>query len=144
LQPQPKLELQAIYLQAWLAAQLGWTLENIEQQDGHLKINYRTHQNPITVSIAPKDTDVIEQGAIYSVEVLTHNEAHFLLSHERERQLVTVHASTLERCEMPYTIFLHNYQKGTALVNEIFYQPASEHYEAMLHALNNQAWGKNL
>ncbi len=144
LHPQPKNEIQAIYFQAWLAAQLGWTLEGVEKQDGTLKITYRSHQNPISITILPKDTESVETGAIYSLELLTHNEAHYLLSHERDRQLVTVHASTLERCEMPYTLFLHNYQKGTALVNEIFYQPVSEHYEAMLNALNNPHWGQSI
>lgn len=144
LHPQPRHELQAIYLQAWLAAQLGWNLESTKKEDGHLSISYRSHQGEITVSIVPKDTEVIESGAIYSIEVMTHSEAHYLVSHEREHQLVTVHASTLERCEMPYTLFLHNYQKGTALVNEIFYQPFSEHYQAMLHALNHNAWGQSL
>lgn len=144
LHTQPKHELQAIYLQAWLAAQLGWTLESVEKQDSHLKLAYRSQQNPITVSIAPKDTELLESGSIYAIEVMTHSEAHYLISHERERQLVTVHASTLEQCSMPYTIFLQNYQKGTALVNEIFYQPLSEHYQAMLHALNNPSWGQSL
>ncbi len=144
LQNQPKHELQAVYLQAWLAAQLGWTLESMQKQDGVIQVNYRSHLGPITVSILPKDTDAIEQGAIFSVEVTTHAEAHYLISHERDRQLVTVHASTLERCEMPYTLFLHNYQKGTALVNEIFYQPFSEHYSAMLLALNHTQWGQSV
>lgn len=144
LNPQPQDEIQALYLQAWLAAQLGWTLDSVEKLDGHIAIHYRSHQNSITVTIAPKDTDILDTGAIFSIEVMTHAEAHYLLSHERDRQLVTVHASTLERCEMPYTIFLQNYQKGTALVNEIFYQPPSEHYPAMLHALNNSAWGQGL
>lgn len=144
LHPQPKHELQAIYLQAWLAAQLGWNLESVQKDDGHLKISYRSHNNPLTVTIVPKDTDSVESGAVYSVEVMTHKESHYLLTHERDRQLVTVHASTLDLCEMPYTLFLQNYQKGTALVNEIFYQPPSEHYQAMLHSLNNPAWGQSL
>ncbi len=144
LNPNPQDELQALYLQAWLAAQLGWNLDSIEKQEGHISIHYRSHQNPITVTIAPKDTDILNTGAIFSIEVMTHGEAHYLLSHERDRQLVTVHASTLERCEMPYTLFLQNYQAGTALVNEIFYQPPSEHYPAMLHAFNNPAWGQGL
>lgn len=144
LNPQPKNELQALYLQAWLAAQLGWTLESVQKQDGTLSIHYRSHQNPVQITILPKDTENVETGAVFSVELLTHNEGHYLISHERDRQLVTVHASSLERCEMPYTLFLHNTQKGTALVNELFYQPVSEHYSSMLHLLNNAAWGQSL
>jgi len=144
IQPQPKNEIQAIYLQAWLASQLGWNLLNVEKEDGFLRLSYRAGQMPITVSLVPKDTDALEPGAVFSVEVMTHNDSHFLISHERERQHVAVHSSTTERCEMPYTLFLSNFQRGTALVNEIFYQPLSEHYQGMLQALNHAAWGQSL
>jgi len=144
VQHQTEHELQAVYLQGWLAAQLGWTLDTVQKNDGLLQVTYRSHLGPIVVSIIPKDTETIEVGAIFSIEVTTHSEAHYLISHERDRQLVTVHASTLERCEMPYTLFLHNYQRGTALVNEIFYQPFSEHYPAMLQMLNHKQWGQSV
>lgn len=144
IQHQPKNEIQAIYLQAWLASQLGWSLLNVEKEDGYLRLSYHAGSSPITISLVPKDTDAVDTGAIFSVEVMTHNDAHFLISHERERQHVAVHSSTIERCEMPYTLFLSNYQRGTALVNEIFYQPLSEHYQGMLQALNHTEWGQSL
>lgn len=144
IHPQPKDEIQAIYLQAWLAAQLGWNLLRVEKEDGHLRIAYGSEQYPLQISIIPKDTDALESGAIFSIEVLTHNDSHFLISHEREPQHVAVHASNPERCEMPYTLYLSNFQKGTSLVNEIFYQPLSEHYLNMLQALNNPAWSQSL
>lgn len=143
-QTQRKNELQAIYLQAWLSAQLGWTLLNVEKEDSFLRVSYRQGQTPITISLVPKNTDALEPGAIFSIEVMTHNDSHFLLSHERERQQIAVHASNSERCEMPFTLFLGNYQKGAALVNEIFYQPLSEHYQGMLQALNSPVWGQSL
>ncbi|MCE5293559.1 MAG: glucose-6-phosphate dehydrogenase assembly protein OpcA [Chlamydiales bacterium] len=143
MQHQAAHEIQAVYLQAWLAAQLGWNLDKIEK-DGTVKISYHSQTAPVSITIIPKDNEILEPGAIFSIEVMTNQDAHYLISHERESNLVTVHASTLERCEMPYTIFLNNYQKGTSLVNEIFYQPLSEHYEAMLHSLNTPAWGTSL
>jgi hypothetical protein len=132
--------MQAIYFQAWLAGQLGWNLVGIEKEDTYLRISYRAHDAVITVSLTPKDTEALEQGALYSVEVLTQNDSHFLISHEGPSRHVTVHASNTERCEMPYTLYLSNYQKGTALINEILYQPASEHYSNMLQCLNQPVW----
>jgi hypothetical protein len=143
-QGQPKMQLQAVYLQAWIAAQLGWNLLGIEKDDGVLRLSYHTQTHssnqPITVSLVPKDTEALDRGALYSVEILTHSDWHFLISHDGPSSQVTIHASNPERCEMPYTLHLSNYQKGTALVNEIFYQPPSEHYANMLSALNNPSW----
>jgi glucose-6-phosphate dehydrogenase assembly protein OpcA len=144
IQHQPKNEIQALYFQAWLAAQLGWSLMGVEKEDGTLRISYNSHDLTTTVTLAPKDTEALEAGAIFSVEVLTHNDCHYLISHERESQHVVVHASNPERCEMPFTLYLSNYQKGTALVNEILYQPLSEHYVQMLHALSNPKWEQSL
>jgi glucose-6-phosphate dehydrogenase assembly protein OpcA len=135
-----KSELQAIYLQAWLAAQLNWTLTSVDRESGFLRVSYHSKESPITISCLPKDTEAQEPGAIFSIEVMTHNESHFLLSCEGSSSQVTVHASDLERCEMPYTLFLQNYQKGPPLVQEIFYQAPSEHYINMLKALNHPAW----
>lgn len=141
----PQHEIQALYFQAWLAAQLGWMLLSVQREDGSLRISYRTHEGQaLTVTLASKDTEALEPGAIFSVEVLTHDDSHFLISHERESQHVGVHASNTERCEMPYSLFLSNYQKGTALLNEILYQPLSEHYPNMLQALNNNCWGQRV
>lgn len=140
---QPKMEIQALYFQAWLAAQLNWTLLSIEKEDGTLRFSYRFDHSPISISLLAKDSEAVEPGALFSLEVLTHNDSHFLISHERASNTVIVHSSNPERCEMPYTIFLNNYQRGTPLIHEIFYQPQSEHYRNMLHLLNHPAWAKS-
>jgi hypothetical protein len=90
----------------------------------------------MTVSLIPKDTGILQPGAIFSFEAMTEGDYHFLLSHENDNKLVKVHASNPERCEIPYTIFISNYQNGPALVGEVFYQPQSEHYVEMLQILS--------
>lgn len=139
-QGKSKLELQSLYLQSWLGAQLGWNFLNVKKEDGTFRVQYQSGDLPLEVSIIPKDTEALEAGEIFSIEALTHNESHFLVTHEGKLALVTVHASNTERCEMPYTLFLNNYQKGTSLINEMLYQPPSEHYIAMLGKLNHPSW----
>jgi hypothetical protein len=136
-------EVQAIYLQAWLASRLGWNLVGVEREERGWRITYRRDHLATTISLVPKDSDILPPGAVFSFESMTYNDYHFLITHESESKFVKVHASNKERCEMPYSIFLHNYQNGGHLVNEIFYQPLSEHYKAMLEQLANNLWAKS-
>lgn len=137
-----KLELQAVYLQAWLAAQLGWISTSVQKDENRIKISYKTADSALEVSLIAKDSEVLECGEIFSCEILTHSDNHYLISFEGQRSQVTVHASQPERCEMPYCLFMNNYQKGPALINEALYQSQSEHYSTMLGILCQEAWSK--
>ena len=143
MQMDPKNELQAIYIQSWIAAQLNWTLQRVAREEGFLKITYGAKENQITVSIIPKESQ-LDPGAIFSIEILTNDDTHYLISHEGESKHVIVHSSNRERCEIPYSLFLSNFQRGPALVTEIFYQPVSDHYANMLGMLHHPEWNKNL
>jgi glucose-6-phosphate dehydrogenase assembly protein OpcA len=133
-------EQQAVYLQAWLAAKLKWTLLSVEKEDPYIRISYKYDHTSLTVSLVPKDTEILPPGAIFSFEAMTQGDYHFLIAHENDNKLVRVHASNPDRCEMPYTIFLANYQNGPALVNEVFYQPIGTHYLDMMQFLARQEW----
>lgn len=142
----PKSGLQAIYLQAWLASRLNWTLVDVKNEEGYLNISYQSDGQPISISLVPRDTESVEPGSLFSIEIMTQDESHFLISHEGEGSTshVTVHASNLERCEMPYTLFQNNYQTSTSLIQEILYQQPSDHYKDMLQALNTPFWAKSI
>ena len=131
-------EAQAIYVQAWLASKLGWTFVSIEKEEAYIRVSYKTDHIPIAVSLVPKDTEILSPGSIFSFEVMTHDDSHFLIAHENDSKLVKVHGSNPERCEIPYTIFLANYQNGPALVNEILYQPLERHYIETLQFLAHE------
>jgi len=135
-----KVELQALYLQAWLAAQLGWKLKAIKKEDGRLHFTYSSQDKQLDVSLIATDTQMLAPSEIYSVEVMTYSECHCLISHEKEANQVVVHASNPERCEMPFTLFLSSYQKGGAFVNEVLYQPISEHYQNVLKELSSDLY----
>jgi glucose-6-phosphate dehydrogenase assembly protein OpcA len=141
-QPQDACEIQAVFFQAWLASIFGWKLESIRTEDRCRVLTYTHSGGQLTMTLIPKDTEILLPGALFSVEVLTHGDFHFLLSHEGQSKQIRVHASNPELCEIPYAIFLTDYQRGTALVGELFYQPESEHYAKMLSALTLPQWSK--
>ena len=135
-------DIQAIYLQSWLASQLKWNLLSVEREEGCLRISYKYDHASLTISLVPKDTEILEPGAIFSFEAMTHGDYHFLISHENDSKLVKVHSSNPERCDMPYTIFLSNFQSGPALVSEAIYQAQSDHYQTMLKGLTHAVWNQ--
>lgn len=134
------IEIQAIYVQAWIAAKLNWTLLSVEREAKNIRINYKYDHVSVSVSCVPKDTPILPPGSIFSFEVMTHDDYHFLIAHENDPKIVRVHASNPERCEMPYSIFLPNFQNGPALVSELFHQIPSDHYKAALKELTHTMW----
>jgi len=135
-------ELQAIYIVAWLAAKLGWSLLSIEREEKNIRISFKYDHVSVIISLVPKDTEILPAGALFSFEAMSHCDFHFLVAHENDPKIVKVHASNPERCEMPYSIFLPNYQNGPALVSELFYQAPSEHYLAALKELSHIMWSQ--
>ena len=65
-------EIQAVYLQAWLAAQLGWKfLQSYENQN---LIRYKYEQCFIMVELIPKHFPAEVPGGIHSIEINTQKE----------------------------------------------------------------------
>ena len=135
-----KPEMEAVYLQAWLATRLQWELLSVIREENAIRLSYKWNNTSISVSLIPKDTGILDQGALFSFEAMSYNESHVLITHETESKHVIVHASDLKQCQMPYALFLANYQKGPALVAEIFYQPVSGHYAEALKLLCHKEW----
>ncbi len=138
-----RYELQALYLQAWLASRFGWKVKGVDGPRSTPRITYATKTGTVTISLGVQDSEILDRGAIWSVEIMGDKDHHFLISHERDSKHVKVHASGPDRCEMPYTIFMSNYQRGSALIGEIFYQPPSAHYASMLEMFDSDIWNQH-
>ncbi|MGI0134242.1 MAG: glucose-6-phosphate dehydrogenase assembly protein OpcA, partial [Candidatus Micrarchaeaceae archaeon] len=106
-----RYEPQVLYTQAWIASQCGWKLEKIEGPRSTPTITYTTKTGTIKVALGVLDSAILDHGALWSLEVTGSSGHHFLISHERTARHVIVHASSAERCEIPYTIFMTNYQR---------------------------------
>lgn len=135
-----RYELQALYFQAWLASRLQWELSSVEGPRSTPQITYKTATGSVKVSLGVQDSEILDRGALWSVEIMGGDDHHFLINHERDSKHVKVHSSGPDRCDMPYTVFMSNYQRGSALISELFYQPPSEHYLAMLKEFDSEMW----
>jgi len=133
-------DTQAVFLQAWFASRLGWTLINIEQTEEQTKILYRYDHHEIVVLLSPIDSDIMEEGNICAVELRGQHDVHYLLNYEVDDRHIVVHSSSQDRCEMPYTLFVGSFQRGRTLPAEIFQQAISEHYLPMIELLSHSGW----
>lgn len=138
-----RYEPQALYLQAWIASRFGWKIQSVDGPRSTPRITYATKTGNVTISFSVQDSELLDRGALWSVEIMGEKDYHFLISHEGDSKHVKVHASGPDRCEMPYTIFMSNYQRGSALIGEIFYQPPSEHYASMLEMFDSDVWNQH-
>ncbi|CCB86582.1 putative uncharacterized protein [Parachlamydia acanthamoebae UV-7] len=133
-------EINALYLQAWLAAQLGWSIESADCdiQNRHLKYSYQKH--PIEVKLIPEEHDDSSPGDILSIEIYTKEGCSIEIAKKKDLSQVYVHMATPEKCELPFTISLPNLQRGFNFIKEVFYHSANEHYHNMLLMLSKTRW----
>jgi len=135
-----QFDTQALFFQSWLASRLNWQPSSIEESVDSFKIQYSFDQHSISVIIIPADSCIMDEGGITSVEIRGENDLHYLMSYEQDDRHISVHASSKDRCEMPYTLFVGSFQRGRALPSEIFQQASSEHYLPMIELLSLPLW----
>lgn len=128
-------EIQAIYFQAWLAAQLGWSYKSNEIKEDTRYFHYSNNGRPISIELFPHVYPLEISGGIHSIEINTENENILVLTETEVNPRVTIHVTTQDRCEMPYHVPLSEMMKGGFLLRELFYRKTSDHYKNMLTLL---------
>lgn len=131
-------ERRAVYLQGWLAAQLGWQYTNSSIQKGSMKITYKNRQGGQTdVILAGENKVDLTPGAIFDVEVRVNDDIIYDLARISAQPFIRAQISMKEACELPVTLILQHSKKGLMFMNEIFFFPCSQHYWNMLKAIEN-------
>lgn len=130
-------EIRANYLQGWLATQFQWKFIKCSFANGKRIITYSNKDSQdITVTLCPKIHTDLPTGAIIEIEVATKDNHFCVISLMQKLSQVVVHASTLEKCELPFTLTLPNIHRGFSFMKEIFYYPMSNHYRQMLETIS--------
>jgi hypothetical protein len=119
---------------------LFWQPESVQETADCLSISYSLGQHKIVVDITASDSNILEEGCVSSMEVRGEKDIHYLLAYEKDDRHIAVHASSQDRCEMPYTVFVGSFHRGKALPTEIFQQAFSLHYPAVLSVLDQPVW----
>lgn len=126
-------KIPAVYLQGWIACQLGWKLDKILKENDSLVFVY--HDGPM-ISLLMKEHAELSPGAILSVEVTSKEEYHFSFSRcPKSFHQVIIQCSSREQCELPTRYLFTKREIGQSLVREIYHPGTSEHFLTLLQYL---------
>lgn len=133
--------IRAIYIQGWLASRLQWKYHNAEKVDGitingMTIISYVSKDHPSIVALCPKADESLPPGAIISIELNSIDGQTIYISRKQSLSQVFIHISSLEQCELPYTLPLPDVHQGLTFIKEIFYHKLSNHYRDMLKLIS--------
>lgn len=121
--------LQAIYLQAWLAALMDWKLDNLSlAEDSRAILSY----GQTIVELIPKEDKMTPPGSLLSIEVESDTENLFHIARREHQPQLIVHVSTPEECAMPFTLPLKDSKRGSTFLRDVLYRGAGCHYRQTL------------
>lgn len=131
--------IQAIYLQAWLAARLGWHFLRAEKEDLSQILYYQNNQKTCRIQLTPIADSSFEAEEIIEIEVKGDNEYECHIKRISFDQ-VKVQASNQIQCEVPFLLLIPTLRSGRGFMQEIFYQKASDQYQPMLKLISLFKW----
>lgn len=135
-------EMQAIYLQGWLATRFCWSFEGLKSDSSGREFAYSNSytKKPVVIKISPQSSEHIPSGSLMSFETHSSKGYHFLLKRDELHLKATFNCTSESKCELPITLPLMDSKRGFTFMNEIFYSVQSPHYIEMLKLLNKMEW----
>lgn len=125
--------IQALFIQTWLATQLGWNFHRVETEADTLTLLY---QGPIEVHIHPVFKPELPPGLVLSIEIYTQSDVHVLFEiQETNTTQIITYFSTPTICEMPSTFVCSKGKSGHSLIKEIYHRGTSPHFLKVLQAI---------
>lgn len=128
---------QAVFLQGWIAAQLGWQLKSCELINDQLHFLYASKDREVNVLLKKGFVDCHSPGTPLELNVQTHGGHHFSLKRQPESKVVRISISSPESCELPYKMLLGRLTVDQSLMNEVLYENLGEHYPNMVRLLGS-------
>lgn len=130
---------QAVYLQGWLASQLGWKFHDVAKQNSGFKFVYLKDNQQIDVSVKSANLPQFAPGSILNMDLVTENDEHhfaFARNLQASHQITVTH-STPTSCDMPSNYIFTKGESGQSLVKEITHKRTSQHYLNVLNLVAN-------
>jgi glucose-6-phosphate dehydrogenase assembly protein OpcA len=135
-------EIQAIYLQGWLAVNLGWQFISKENKNQTIEITYKNASGEIKIELLAKECTELLPSSIMQVEVFCRDGFIYSLARDKCSTKVVAHISSSQQCELPFTLVLPSLNRGFTLIREVFYRCNNEQYRSMLQTIEPINWQK--
>lgn len=134
-------EIEAAYLQAWLATQLNWKFARMERSEENIRLTYQRTGGEVALLLAPERNSGLPAGALSSIEVESaYEKGHTLFKRDPFTRQVHIQYSNALCCLLPTYTFLSSLKADDEIIDEIFSQETSATYRAMLHTLSQIPW----
>jgi len=131
-----KTEIPSLYLQMWLAVQLGWTLTQAETTKEGSCFRYQKQEGSVQIRLISDHSGSFFSSEILSVTISTSKGSEFIFSRSKETpQQVKVQICSTEACDLPFAYLLSRGESGQSLVREICHKGTSTHFLRTLQAL---------
>jgi hypothetical protein len=126
-----RTKIQALYLQSWLATQLGWKLSKAE--------NDLFQYGSLTIELKAAKNQDLPPGTVISLDIFTSTDIHFAFSRDPQHpyQIKTI-ICDIEKCEIPTLFIFSKAKSGLSLVNEITHNGTSPHFLKVLEFLSKR------
>jgi len=119
--------IQSIYLQAWIASRLRWTLK--KSSPTLLSFSYENEGKKIEVVLKEVKNSSLPPGMILSLDIVTEGGDRFLFTKDpKVADRITIHRSGPSECCLPTFVLIARGESGQSLVNEICHKGTSSHY----------------
>lgn len=134
-------EIEAAYLQAWIASRLNWKFQSVEINEGNIRLSYHKPTNEVTILLIPEEVSELNPGTLLGIEIeCEKNKAHYIFKRHPQTRQVFVQFSDKERCDLPTCSYLSGVSEGREIIEEIFYPSTGPHYREMLEILTATSW----
>jgi len=128
--------IQSIYLQAWIAVQLGWKCIMVSKKARCKKFFYNTLDLSIQISLHPSPLKTLPPGSILAIEITTKNHYHYSFKRsDTNLNHVIIKRWSPNYCLLPSCYILDEDTTKRALIQEICHKETSSHYMKTLHML---------
>jgi glucose-6-phosphate dehydrogenase assembly protein OpcA len=129
-------ERQAIYLQTWIASQMGWRFIDNSKESDRLVFRYNNGEHEVLVTLSARHQAELPTGQVISVEIQSAKQHTGLELQNNNPSRIVVNISTNEECDLPFIITIADPRRGTAVLKELFFQRPSVHYKEVLNYLS--------
>jgi glucose-6-phosphate dehydrogenase assembly protein OpcA len=127
------MNIQALYLQGWLASQLDWKFTSVKDEAQSQTLTYA---EGVSATLIPVSYPNFAPGIIMSVEIWTRSEEHFVFQRNFDlpHQISMTH-SNKDLCDLPLYFIFTKAGSGQSLVREMCHKGTSSHYLKLLESI---------
>lgn len=128
-------QTQSLYLQAWLAAKMGWHYEAMQHTPEGIKCFYHCEGNILEIHIEPLYVEDKAPGSVLYMEIKSLRGTEVMIDSRQLSGLARVKSECDASCTLPYSLPLPGSKLNHRFFQQLLYQEVGDDYDKMLQVL---------